>query len=68
MDIDGTSNIIIRNTCTNNTQAFVIATDNLYGPIIDRRIPTTVATTPAVVGFAAAGTMGSSDSTANFAH
>lgn len=68
IDIDGTGSIIIRNTCTGNTQAFGIAPDNLYGPIIDRRIPTTVPSTPAAVGFSASGTMGSTDTNANFAH
>ncbi|MGD9691008.1 MAG: right-handed parallel beta-helix repeat-containing protein [Phycisphaerales bacterium] len=67
IDIDGTGNIIISNTCANNTQAFVIGVDNFYGPIIDRRIPTAIASTPAAVGFSASSTMGSSDSRANFA-
>lgn len=65
--VDGTGNMIISNTCANNVQAFVFAADNFYGPIIDRRIPTTVPSTPAVAGFAATGTMGSTDSRANFA-
>ncbi|HEX2838338.1 MAG TPA: right-handed parallel beta-helix repeat-containing protein [Phycisphaerales bacterium] len=65
--VDGTGNIIINNTCANNVQAFVLVADNLYGPIIDRRIPTTVPSTPPVAGFSATGTMGSTDSRANFA-
>lgn len=67
IDIDGTGNIITANTCANNTQAFVIVADNFYGPIIDRRIPTAIASTPAVAGFSASSTMGSSDTRANFA-
>lgn len=65
--VDGTGNIIINNSCANNVQAFVIVADNFYGPIIDRRIPTTVPSTAAVAGFAATSTMGSTDSRANFA-
>ncbi len=64
---DGTGNIIISNTCANNVQAFVIVADNFYGPIIDRRIPTTVPSTPVAVGFSATSTMGSTDPRANFA-
>ncbi|MCA9310219.1 MAG: right-handed parallel beta-helix repeat-containing protein [Phycisphaerales bacterium] len=67
IDIDGSGNIIVSNTCANNTQAFVIATNNFYGPIIDRRIPTAIASTPAVAGFSASSTMGSSDARPNFA-
>ncbi|MBX9735455.1 MAG: right-handed parallel beta-helix repeat-containing protein [Phycisphaerales bacterium] len=67
IDIDGTGNIIIRNTCAGNTQGFIIAADNFYGPIIDRRIPTPVSGTAAVIGFSATSTLGSSDSNANFA-
>jgi len=68
IDVDGGDNIVIKNTCSDNILAFVIAANNFYGPIIDRRIPTTVASTPVVAGFAATGTMGSTDSNANFAH
>ncbi len=64
IDIDGQANVIIRNTCSDNTQNFVITPDNIYGAIVDRRTPGT----PAVVGSAAAGTMGSNDPNANFAH
>jgi parallel beta-helix repeat protein len=67
IDVDGSGNIIIRNTCAANAQAFIIAVDNFYGPIVDRRIPTPVAGTAAVIGFSATSTLGSSDSNANFA-
>lgn len=67
IDIDGTGNIIIANTCASNTQAFTIAADNFYGPIIDRRIPLAIPGAAAVTGFSAASTMGSTDSRANFA-
>lgn len=64
---DSTGNIIISNTCANNVQAFVLVANNFYGPIIDRRIPTTVPSTAAVAGFSATSTMGSTDPRANFA-
>ncbi len=67
IDVDGTGNIIIRNTCAGNPQAFVISADNFYGPIIDRRVPAPVAGTAAVLGFSATSTLGTSDSNANFA-
>lgn len=67
IDIDGAGNIIIANTCANNSQAFTIAADNFYGPIIDRRIPMGVPGAAPVTGFSAASTMGSTDSRANFA-
>jgi len=64
IDIDVAGNVIVRNTCSGNTQNFVIAPDNIYGTIADRTSPGT----PAVIGNAAAGTMGSNDPSANFAH
>lgn len=68
IDVDGPGNMIIRNTCANNTVDFAIAANNIYGPIIDRRIPAAVASTPAVNGTAAAGTLGSSDPNANYSY
>ena len=68
IDIDQVGNVIVRNTCAGNTVNYVIAVDNIYGAIIDRRIPTTVVTTPSVNGSAATGTMGSTDPHANFSY
>jgi hypothetical protein len=61
-------NIITRNVATGNTANYNFVADNIYGPIIDRRIPTTVPTTAAVSGFAAPSTLGSTDPSANFSH
>ncbi|HZW05917.1 MAG TPA: right-handed parallel beta-helix repeat-containing protein [Phycisphaerales bacterium] len=68
IDVDIRGNVIIRNTCAGNGVEYTIAADNIYGPIIDRRIPATVASTPSVNGAAAPGTMGSADPNANYAH
>ncbi len=68
IDIDGAGNIIIRNTCANNTTDWAIVANNIYGPILDRRIPAAVASTPAVSGTAAASTLGSTDPNANFSY
>lgn len=68
IQVTGTGNIIVRNTCSGNTTDWVIAANNIYGPIIDRRIPTTVPSTPAVSGPAATGTLGSADPNANFTY
>lgn len=65
-DVDAPGNIIIRNTCTNT--GWDIVANNIYGPIIDRRIPAPVAGTPAVTGTAAASTLGSTDPNANFTY
>ncbi|MBX9735454.1 MAG: right-handed parallel beta-helix repeat-containing protein, partial [Phycisphaerales bacterium] len=64
IDIDDPGNIIIRNTCADNTQNFVIVADNVHGPILDRTAPAS----PAVIGNSAAGTMGSTDHNANIAY
>ncbi|HYF14880.1 MAG TPA: right-handed parallel beta-helix repeat-containing protein [Phycisphaerales bacterium] len=65
LDIDGARSVIVRNTCASNTVLnWAIEANNLYGPIIDR----SAATTAAVVGNAAAGTLGTTDPNANFTH
>jgi parallel beta-helix repeat protein len=65
IDVDGAENIIIKNTCGNNTtENFNFAANNIYGTIVDRTAPVTAA----VAGNAAVGTMGSSDPNANFAN
>lgn len=64
IDVTAAGNVIVRNTCNANTTNFVIAANNIYGPIIDRSAPASAA----VSGSAAAGTMGSSDSNSNFSY
>lgn len=68
IEVANAGNIIIRNTCSNNSFNWVIAADNIYGPIVDRRIPSPVTSTPAVSGSTAAGTLGSSEPNANFSY
>ena len=57
-------NIIVRNTCTGNAINYLIVADNVYGPIIDRRMPAS----PGVNGSAAASTLATTDANANFAY
>jgi hypothetical protein len=64
IDVDLAGNIIIKNTCAGNTTDWVIAANNVFGPIIDRRAPASAA----VSGFAAASSLGSTDSNANFSY
>jgi parallel beta-helix repeat protein len=64
IDIDGPGNIIIRNSCSGNTIDWVIVANNIYGPIIDRRVPASAA----VSGFGAVTTLGSTDPNANFSY
>jgi parallel beta-helix repeat protein len=62
--VDAASNIIIRNTCWNNTIDWDIVVNNVFGPILDRRSPGSAA----VSGFSAASTLGSTDPNANFSY
>ena len=64
IDVDGNGNIIIKNTCSGNTLNWDIATDNYYGPIINR----TGVATAAVNGSAAASTLATTDPHANFTY
>ena len=64
IEIDVAGNIIIRNTCAGNTIDWVIAANNVFGPIIDRRAPASAA----VSGFTAASTLGSTDPNANYSY
>ena len=57
-------NIVIKNTCSGNTTNWDIVASNYYGPIIDR----TGVVTAAVVGSAAASSLGSTDANANFSY
>ena len=68
IDIDASGNLIIRNSCSGNTTDWDIAANNTYGPIIDRRIPAPIASTPAVVGTSATSTLGTTDPNANFTY
>jgi len=64
IDIDTAGNVIVRNTCADNTQNFLIVADNIYGTIADRTAPGS----PIVIGDSATGTMGSTDPNANFSY
>lgn len=68
IDVIAAGNIIIRNTCSGNTTDWVIAANNIYGQIVDRRITVPVPSTPAVNGTSAASTLGSSEANANFTY
>lgn len=63
IDIDGTANIIIRNTCTANTTNWTIVAGNVVAPIVQG---TTNAA--AINGNTFAGSMGSTDPNANYTH
>ncbi len=62
--VNGSQNIIVRNTCRANSTNWVIAANNQYGPIVDR----STASTPAVNGNTAASTLTSTDANANFTY
>ncbi len=64
IDADAPGNIILRNTCSGNTIAFVLAANNYYGSIVDRA----GIVTPVVNGPAAPGTLTSTDPHANFSY
>ncbi len=64
IDVDTAGNVIIRNTCANNTVDWAIVANNVFGPIIDRRAPASAA----VSGFSAASSLGSTDANANFSY
>jgi parallel beta-helix repeat protein len=62
IDVDGTGNIIIKNTCSGNTVNWTIVASNAYDPIV---------ATPsgaAVNGNTAAAALGSTDPNANFTY
>lgn len=62
--IEGTNNLVIRNTATSNGTNYQILAGNRYGPIID----ITAATAPAVNGSAAPSSVSTTDPWANFSH
>lgn len=63
--IQGTGNLIIRNSCSGNTTAnWDIAANNVCGPVIDRTAPASAA----ILGNAAPSSLGSTDPNANFSY
>lgn len=65
IDVVGSGNFIVRNTCADNTTNWVIAANNVYGPIINRTAPAS----PAVNGnFGLGDETGSSHPQANFSY
>jgi parallel beta-helix repeat protein len=62
--VEGTRNLIIKNTAADNTTYWSIAANNVYGPIINRTTPAS----PAILGLSATSTLGSTDPNANFSH
>jgi hypothetical protein len=57
-------NKIVRNTCSLNTTDWFFVANNIYGTIVDRRS----AITPAVSGFSAASSLGTTDPDANISY
>lgn len=64
IEVDFPNNFIVRNACASNTIDWIIAANNVMGPIVDRR----AAAAPAMSGFSAAGTLGTTDPNANFSY
>ncbi|MFG0275799.1 MAG: right-handed parallel beta-helix repeat-containing protein [Phycisphaerales bacterium] len=64
LDVDGVSNIIMRNTAAGNGTSYQIVANNFYGRIVDM----TVAATPAVNGNSAANQIGTTEPWSNFAY
>lgn len=64
IDVDTAGNFIVRNSCSGNTTNWDIVANNVYGPILDRSAPGSVA----VTGNAGPGSLGSTDANANFTY
>lgn len=62
--IGGTGNLIVRNTCTANTTNWSIGSNNVFGPILDRRSPGS----GSVSGNSASSSLGTTDPNANFTY
>lgn len=60
----GTGNVVVRNTCGNNSINWDIAANNVVGPILDRRAPAS----PAISGNSAPDPTRSLHPNANFTH
>src|SRR5690606_4597795 len=61
-------NLIVRNSASGNGTNYSFVQNNIYGPVVDRRIPEGVASTPAVSGSSASSTLGTTDANANIAY
>lgn len=64
VDVDLAGNTILRNTCADNVTNWDIVPNNIYGPIVDRRVPASAA----VLGNSAASSLGTTDANANFSY
>lgn len=64
IEAQASGNLIVRNSCSGNTTSWVIAANNIVGPILDRRAPASAA----INGFSATSTLGSTDANANFSY
>ncbi|MCG3122238.1 MAG: hypothetical protein GIKADHBN_00619 [Phycisphaerales bacterium] len=64
IDVDAAGSIIFRNTCTGNTINWVLAGNNVFGPIVDRKSPGSAA----VSGDSAADTSANTNPNANFTY
>jgi parallel beta-helix repeat protein len=64
IEVTGAGNVILRNTCSGNTTNWIIAANNLFGPIIDR----SAVPTPAVSGNSGSDATGSPHPNANFTY
>jgi parallel beta-helix repeat protein len=62
--VDSSGNVIIRNTCSGNTTNWVIAANNVVGPILDRTAPASAA----ISGNSAPDSTGSTHPNANFSY
>ncbi len=62
--VDLAGNIILRNTCSDNTTNWSIAADNVFGPIVDR----TTLSSSAVSGDSAPDSSSNSNPNANFTY
>lgn len=63
-DVDVAGNLIIRNSASGNITDWDIVANNVFGPILDRRVP---ASAP-VLGFTAPSSLGTNDANANFSY
>jgi len=62
--VDVAGNVIIRNSCAGNSINWVIAANNVCGPILNRTAPASAA----ISGDAAPSSLGSTDANANYTY
>lgn len=62
--VAGQNNILVRNSCSSNTVNWSLGSNNVFGPIVDRRSPGS----GSVSGNSAASTLGTTDPNANFTY